>query len=188
MSNKGRIIIISAPSGTGKTTVVRQLLKQNPAMLHSISHTTRALRGSEQEGVDYIFISEPQFQKNKVAGIYAEWAFVHGNYYGTPKEPLEKAVQEGRDILLDIDIQGGLQLKQKYPENTITIFLLPPSEAELEKRLHARGTDSPEARARRLENAKKELQAQNQYSHQVINDDLDHACQTILSILATALH
>ena len=182
MSNKGRIIIISAPSGTGKTTVVRRLLQQKPGMIHSVSHTTRVRRGSEQEGVDYIFISEPQFQKNKTSEVYAEWAQVHGNFYGTPKEPLEKSVREGKDILLDIDIQGGLQLKKKYPKNTITIFLLPPSEAELEKRLLARGTEAPEVQARRLENAKKELEARDRYDHQVVNDNLDHACQKILSL------
>ena len=180
---KGRLIIISAPSGTGKTSVIRRLLAIHPHMLHSVSCTTRARRGSEVDGADYHFIDEQNFKKMIEKGEFAEWAEVHNKFYGTPKAPLEKALKEGKNVLLDLDVQGGMRLKNLFGDLAITIFLLPPSVAELERRLTERGTDSPKARQVRLENARHELALKDLYQHQIVNRDLDQAVKEIESCI-----
>lgn len=179
----GRLIIISAPSGTGKTSVIRRLLNTHPNMIHSVSCTTRPKRSGEVEGKDYHFIDRKPFQKKIKKGEFAEWAEVHQQFYGTPRHPLEKALKDGKDVLLDLDVQGGLKLKQLYGDLAVTLFLLPPSVEELERRLTERGTDSLEEQQIRLENARHELAHKDQYDFQVVNQDLEQACREIEKVL-----
>lgn len=185
MSSKGRLVILSAPSGTGKSSVIKNLLERNPNMIHSVSWTTRPRRGQEVDGKDYHFVAEKKFIKGIEENAFTEWAKVHNSYYGTPKEPLEKNLAKGRDVLLDIDVQGGMNLKKIFGAQAVAIFILPPSETELERRLHARQTDSAEARALRLKNAKLELAFKDRYDHQVVNHDLEETCRNIEKILCS---
>ena len=180
---KGRLIIISAPSGTGKTSVIHRLLKKHPRMIHSVSWTTRPKRAQEVHDKDYHFTDEATFKKGIEAKTFAEWAEVHNSFYGTPKGPIDQWLQEGRDVLLDIDVQGGTNLKKLYGETALSIFLLPPSVEELKRRLSGRKTDSPKERQVRLENAKKELTYKDKYDFQVVNDDLEKACREIEKIV-----
>lgn len=180
---KGRLIIISAPSGTGKTSVIQRLLKKYPNMIHSVSWTTRERRPQEIEGQDYHFTTKTTFQKGIGEGVFAEWAKVHQSFYGTPKGALEEWLKRERDVLLDIDVQGGMNLKKMYQDQAVSIFLLPPSVEELERRLMERKTDSLEERKLRLANAKKELVYKDQYDFQVVNDELEKACGEIEKIL-----
>lgn len=153
-------------------------------MIHSVSWTTRPKRKQEVDGRDYHFITETDFKRGIAEGVFAEWAQVHNGYYGTPKQPLERWLQEKKDVLLDLDVQGGLNLKKLYSDQAVSVFLLPPSEVELERRLMARKTDSLAERKLRLANAKKEVTFQDKYDYQVINEDLTQACQDIEEILA----
>jgi len=179
----GRLIIISAPSGTGKTSVIHRLLEKYPQMIHSVSWTTRPKRDVEIDGKDYHFIDHAEFQKGIKEGLFAEWAGVHNWFYGTPKGPLEKWLQEGKEVLLDLDVQGGTRLKKLFTEKAISIFLLPPSVEELERRLSQRKTDSKKEREIRLENAKKEMIYKDQYDYQVINEKLEQAVREVEKIL-----
>ncbi|OGQ48655.1 MAG: guanylate kinase [Deltaproteobacteria bacterium RIFCSPLOWO2_02_FULL_46_8] len=178
-----RLIIISAPSGTGKTSVIQRLLVTHPNMIHSVSCTTRPKRGAEVDGKDYHFIPQEIFQQWIKEGKFVEWAKVHHRYYGTLKAPLDQALQEGKDVVLDLDVEGGMALKKIYGERALTLFLLPPSVEELERRLSERGTDSPEERQIRLDNAHHELAHKDRYDHQIMNDNLKHACEAIEKLL-----
>ncbi|MBI4125381.1 MAG: guanylate kinase [Deltaproteobacteria bacterium] len=180
---RGRLIIISAPSGAGKTSVIHHLLERHPNMIHSVSWTTRPRRSQETDGKDYHFVGEGEFKKGVEKGRLAEWAEVHNACYGTPKEPLEQWLKEGKDVLLDLDVQGGMNLKKMYADRAVSIFLLPPSEEELERRLLERKTDSEQERRLRLTNATKEVAFKDHYDHQVINDQLHQACRAIERIL-----
>lgn len=180
---KGRLIIISAPSGTGKTSVIQRFLATHPGMIHSISCTTRPMRLRESADKDYHFVTEEIFKRMIEAREFAEHAFVHNYWYGTPRKPLEEALKQGKEILLDLDVQGGLSLKKMFGARAVSIFLLPPSVEELERRLNLRGTDSQEVQKIRLENAKKEITFKNSYDHQVINGELEEACREIERIL-----
>lgn len=182
-ATQGRLIIISAPSGTGKTSVIQRLLKRHPQMIHSVSWTTRAKRPQEADGKDYHFVAEAYFKKGIQENAFAEWAQVHSAYYGTPKAPLEKWLKEKREVLLDLDVNGAMNLKKLFGPQALTIFLLPPSEQELERRLSGRKTDSLEERQVRLKNAQKELTQKNLYDHQVVNENLDQACLEIEGVL-----
>jgi guanylate kinase len=155
-NRQGIIFILSAPSGAGKTTLYNELKRIHPEIRLSVSCTTRARRPGELNGRDYRFLSEPAFRALQERGEFAEWAKVHDYYYGTPKEPLDQSIRAGRDILLDIDVQGAHQIKQAYPQ-AVSIFLLPPSLMELKRRLAARGTDGKEIIRRRLANARGEI-------------------------------
>lgn len=179
---RGHLFIISAPSGTGKTTLVKAVLKQFTDMLYSISYTTRRPRPEEQDGVDYHFISEHDFKKGIKKGRWAEWAKVYGNYYGTSAEFIEKSLSSGCDILLDIDVQGTLQILEHYPDS-VTIFILPPSMNALRKRLEMRGSDSKAVIENRLESAKKEMDQKGIYRHTVINDKLSMAIEELGAIV-----
>lgn len=181
--HKGRLIIISAPSGTGKTSVIERFLKTHPNMIHSVSCTTRSRRAQEKEGKDYHFITTEKFRGMMDQGAFAEWATVHGHSYGTPKAPLEAALREGKEILLDVDVQGGMNLKKLYGKKALSIFLLPPSEEELARRLMLRGTDSAEVQKLRLENAKREMTFKDHYDYQIVNADLSKACAQIEALL-----
>src|SRR5262245_25064533 len=139
-ARQGILFIISAPSGAGKTTLASRLFQEAPDLRPSISYTTRAPRKGEVNGREYHFVSEEQFLQMRNAGTFAEWACVHGSSYGTPRAPLDEAIAQGRDLLLDIDVQGATQLKATYPES-VSLFVFPPSWHELERRLRGRGTD-----------------------------------------------
>jgi len=178
----GRLFIISAPSGAGKTTLCKAILKYFKDMLYSISYTTRDPRKCEIDGTDYHFISKEDFTKGIEKGKWAEWAEVHGNFYGTSGEFLQRALESGHDLLLDIDVQGTVNILRNYPES-ITIFIMPPSSEALKIRMEARGTDKPEVIARRLVNAEKEMAQKDRYHHVIVNDDLTRATEELISVI-----
>ncbi|MBW2239107.1 MAG: guanylate kinase [Deltaproteobacteria bacterium] len=180
--HRGHLFIISAPSGAGKTTLSRAIRKRFTDMVYSVSYTTRSPRKGEQDGVDYHFISKEAFKKDIETGRWSEWAEVHGNYYGTSAEFIEKGLSSGRDILLDIDVQGTIQILKRHPDS-VTVFVLPPSMDTLRQRLEMRGTESKTVLNRRLENAKKEMAHKNLYRHVIVNDQLLSAIEELISII-----
>ncbi len=181
LKSPGHLFIISAPSGAGKSTLCRAVRDHFADLLYSISYTTRPPRQGEQNGVDYHFIRRDQFEKGISRHQWAEWAEVHGNYYGTSAKFLDDGLSAGRDILLDIDVQGTGQILERYP-NGITIFILPPSLKILKQRLKERGTDSPKVIAVRMENARKEMAQKHMYRHIVTNDRLSDATAELITI------
>jgi len=181
--NKTHLIVVSAPSGAGKTTLCRKLLLEFPGLTLSISSTTRAPRGSEKHGTEYFFLTKDEFEKQIQQSGFAEWAQVHGNYYGTSKAVIERAFQAGQSVLLDIDVQGAEQLKKSFPEICHRIFISPPTLEELETRLRKRGTDSEESIQKRLKNARQEMVASQTFDHIVVNDSFDRAYSELKSIL-----
>ena len=183
MSSRGRLFVISAPSGAGKTTVVAGLRARFPELGFSVSCTTRPRREGERDGVHYRFIDRVDFERMVAAGEFAEWAEVHGRLYGTPRAPLERMLLEGRDVLLDIDVQGGMAIKRAFPD-AVAIFLIPPNMEELERRLTSRGTDSPEQVALRLENARHEMMFKDRYDRTVVNDAVGRAVEELARIVA----
>ncbi len=176
------VFIISAPSGSGKSTLVHRLLRQDPGLRFSISYTTRAPRGQEVPDEAYHFLTRDEFEAALRRDEFLEYAEVFGNYYGTHRGELEKAEAEGRDLLLDIDVQGARQLKSKVPD-AVTIFVLAPSRAELEKRLRARSEDSEEVIARRLEGAAAEIRNYGAYDYVVVNRDIERSVDALASIV-----
>jgi guanylate kinase len=182
MPLKGLLIVVSAPSGTGKTTLCRMLLKEFENMEFSVSYTTRPPRKGEVNGKDYFFVSREEFERMVEEGDFLEWANVYGNLYGTSKSQVLKALEEGKDILLDIDVQGALQVKKNLPE-AVLIFIMPPSFEELEKRLRSRGTDSEEVIEKRLNVAKEEIKKAPFYDYIVVNDVLDVAFNKLKAII-----
>ncbi len=178
----GRLFIISAPSGAGKTTLCRTVLERFSDMLYSISYTTRPPRNGEQHGVDYYFISQKEFKKGINGRTWAEWAEVHGSFYATLAEFLNSGLAAGKDILLDIDVQGTIQILERYPD-TVTIFVMPPSLETLRSRLELRGKDSQEVIERRLCNAEKEMAQKELYHHVIINDDLKTAKKQLIALI-----
>jgi guanylate kinase len=174
MNRKGHLFIVSAPSGAGKTTLCSAVLKAFPNLAYSISYTTRSPRKGERVGIEYYFISEDVFRKKIERNEWAEWAEVYGNFYGTSAEFLDKMLNGGKDVLLDIDVQGAQKLKSKYPDATL-IFIMPPSFEILRERLLKRGTESTESLARRLEDAKREMAEAISYDVMITNGDLDVA-------------
>lgn len=188
----GTALVLSAPSGAGKTTLVHRLLKDFPDFAFSISCTTRAPRAGEVDGRDYHFLSRERFDVMRREGAFAEWAQVHGNYYGTPLGPLREILASGRDVLLDVDVQGAAQLSLSL-HNATTVFILPPSMKELERRLRSRGTDSGDVIATRLANARREIAEARWFDSIIVNDDLDRACGELHALylaatLRTSLH
>ena len=176
------LFIISAPSGGGKTTLCREMRKHFADMLYSVSYTTRTPRKGEQDGSDYHFIDKNEFKARIDDGRWAEWALVYGNYYGTDADFLEAGLIAGRDILLDLDVQGTRQLLKRYTA-CVAIFIRPPSLEALQRRLKARGSDSAETIALRLHNAEKEIAQQNFYHHVIVNDQLTVAIPELISII-----
>lgn len=181
-AKRGHLFIVSAPSGAGKTTLCKEVLRRLNNLLYSVSYTTRKPRPEERNGVDYYFISKDDFIKNIDNGRWAEWAEVYGNFYGTSADFLDKGLRAGSDILLDIDIQGTIQILERYPES-VTIFVLPPSLDELKSRLQSRGTDSSREIERRLLSAKEEMIKKNMYRHIVRNEHLPHAVEELIVII-----
>ncbi|MGD8723467.1 MAG: guanylate kinase [Desulfobacterales bacterium] len=176
------LFIISAPSGAGKTTLCREVHRQFPQMLYSVSYTSRKPRSGERDGIDYHFIDTDEFKRRIDAGRWAEWALVHGNYYGTSADFLDEGLQAGKDILLDLDVQGTRQLLKRYTE-CVAIFIRPPSLEVLRQRLEKRGTDSAESIAVRLKNAEKEMAQQDLYRHVIVNDQLSAALKELISVV-----
>lgn len=181
-ARQGILFIISAPSGAGKTTLASRLFQEAPDLRPSISYTTRAPRKGEVNGRDYHFVNEEQFVHMRNAGAFAEWASVHEFCYGTPRAPVEDAIKQGRDLLLDIDVQGATQLKAMYPE-AVSLFVLPPSWHELERRLRGRGTDTEAIITRRLHQARSEAREFSAYDYWIINDNLERAVSLLHAIL-----
>ncbi|MBI5593635.1 MAG: guanylate kinase [Deltaproteobacteria bacterium] len=179
---KGRIFIVSAPSGAGKTTLCQAIRRHFPDMLYSVSHTTRPPRPGEIQGTDYHFIGKEEFIHLIDSGNWAEWAEVHGNYYGTSASFLDQGLEAGKDILLDIDVQGMLKILKKYP-SSITVFIRPPSLETLRDRLESRGTDKPDIIETRMINAKKEMAQAHRYRHVIVNDDLELATRELILLI-----
>lgn len=182
MRKKGKLFIISGPSGTGKSTLIEAVLKNRPTLQYSISYTTRPPRGNEKNGVEYFFIGRQAFKERMDAGDFAEWAEVHGHLYGTLTANVEKALANGQDILLDIDVVGAGKLLGKFPD-AVSIFVAPPTMDVLKMRLTERNTDSPDAVNRRLKNAEIEMAQADRYDYVVVNEDLAQAIARIESIL-----
>ncbi|GEO09404.1 guanylate kinase [Segetibacter aerophilus] len=173
----GKLIIITAPSGAGKTSITRYLLNKYPKLAFSISAATRPPRGKEKNGVDYYFLSLEEFQEKIKANEFIEWEMVYeGKYYGTLKSELERIWTEGKTPILDIDVKGAIHVQRQYPSNTLTIFVQPPSVEELKKRLEGRGTETPENIATRLNKASYEMSFNHSFDKVIVNDDLSHAC------------
>lgn len=182
---KGIALVLCAPSGAGKTTLTRRITARYERITFSISCTTRAPRAGEEDGRDYYFISRAEFERRRDEGYFAEWACVHGNYYGTPLDVTRAVLDEGKDLIFDIDVQGAAQLKKTLP-GAYFVFILPPSRAALEERLKTRGTESDESLAVRLSNAVKELKEAEWFDSWVINDDQEKAFQDLCSVYNAA--
>ncbi|GAA4534871.1 guanylate kinase [Chelativorans composti] len=180
---RGLMLVLSSPSGAGKSTIARNILDTVPGFELSVSVTTRQRRPSEIEGVHYHFISQKEFEIRRDNGELLEWAQVHGNFYGTPREPVEKALSAGKDMLFDIDWQGAEQLRQKMPEDIVSIFVLPPSMKELLSRLKRRAEDPEDVIAMRLANARAEIEQWRNYDYVIVNDDLNRAYESVRSII-----
>jgi guanylate kinase len=180
--SRGHRFIVSAPSGTGKTTLCRALRRRFPDIRYSVSYTTRSPREGEQDGIDYHFITKDEFEARLTRGLWAEWALVHDNYYGTDAGFLEKTVAAGEDVLLDIDVQGAIQILKRFPDS-VTVFIMPPSMAALQHRLTQRGTEAPEVIERRVKNAVWEIAQKDLYRHVLVNDQLDEAISAFIALI-----
>ena len=178
----GRLIVISAPSGAGKGTVIKRLLQLRPHLDYSVSVTTRRPRAGETEGVSYFFVTHEQFADMVDNNELFEYAQYIGEYYGTPKKRIDECTSNGRDILLEIEVQGARQVMKLVPD-ALTIFIIPPSMEELERRLRGRGTDSEEKLSARLERARLELDEKVYYSHIIVNDEINKAAEEIIRII-----
>jgi guanylate kinase len=182
VTSPARLVVVSGPSGVGKGTVIGELLRRRPGLWLSVSTTTRAARPGEQDGRNYFFVSEPEFQELVERGGFLEWARYDDNWYGTARRPVEERLAAGQSVLLEIDLAGARQIQRSHP-GAIRVFLAPPSEDELERRLLGRGTESPDVAARRLERAKHELAAQSEFDHVIVNSDVSRAVNELLQLL-----
>lgn len=183
IARRGLMLVISSPSGAGKSTIARTLLETDKQIGLSVSVTTRQRRPSEVEGIHYHFKTVREFERLRDSDSLLEWAEVHGNFYGTPREPVEQAMSEGRDMLFDIDWQGAQQLQQKMQADVVSIFVLPPTMTELQSRLHRRAEDSEEVIQTRLANSRAEIAHWREYDYVIINDDLNAAFDAVQSIV-----
>ena len=183
IARRGLMLVISSPSGAGKSTIARTLLEKDRQIGLSVSVTTRQRRPSEIEDVHYHFKSVREFERLRDSDALLEWAEVHGNFYGTPREAAEIAMAEGQDMLFDIDWQGALQLQEKMPADVVSVFILPPTMDELQSRLNRRAEDSAEVIATRLANARSEISHWREYDYVVVNDDLNRAFASVRAIV-----
>ena len=184
---KGMLLVVSGPSGTGKGTLCERLLRSDPTIMFGVSATTRKPREGEINGVHYHFIDEERFDQMLAEKAFLEHATVHGHRYGTPKDQVERAIEEGRNILLDIDPQGALSVMSAMPE-TVSIFILPPSYSALRERLHTRNTDDPDEILKRLSNAYGEVRLLKHYTYALVNDQLDQAFVMLSAIIMAEKH
>ncbi len=186
--NEGLLVVVSSPSGAGKTTLCHRLMGEFPNLAFSVSYTTRKIRAGETEGVDYHFVDEATFTAMIERGEFAEHAHVHGHRYGTTRIAVEQARRGGKDVLFDIDYQGGRQLKTRYEKYgyLVMVFILPPTIAELERRLRQRATDDPSVIDRRLAKAREEIEHYQYYDYLIVNDDLDRAYDELRAIYLAA--
>jgi guanylate kinase len=186
VSDRGVLVIVSSPSGAGKTTLTRRLLaEQGPRLEFSVSYTTRPIRTGEVDGRDYWFVTPQRFEQMVEHGEFAEHAFVFNNRYGTAQAPIDAALTAGRDVIFDVDWQGGAELSRRWPSDSLKIFILPPDLDTLEGRLRQRATDAPEVIDRRLRKAKEELRHYPEYQYLIVNDDLERAYQLLRAIYLT---
>lgn len=183
IARRGLMLVISSPSGAGKSTIARTLMERDRQIGMSVSVTTRQRRQSEIEGVHYHFVSQREFERMRDSDSLLEWAEVHGNFYGTPRDPVELAMSEGRDMLFDIDWQGAQQLQDKMKADVVSIFILPPTMAELQSRLHRRAEDTEEVIQTRLANSRAEISHWREYDYVIVNDDLGAAFDAVQSIV-----
>ncbi len=183
IERRGLLLIVSSPSGAGKTTLTRLLLEREEKVSLSISVTTRERRTSEVEGMHYKFLSRRQFELMRDGNELLEWAEVHGNFYGTPREPVERALSEGRDVLFDIDWQGTQQLYNSMRKDVVSVFVLPPTAADLKVRLERRAEDTPDIITRRLKNAAEEIPHWDEYDYLLVNRDLEDSLTRLRAIL-----
>lgn len=184
MSRKGLLIVVSAPSGAGKTTLCKEISRALPNLQHSISYTTRRPRPNETDGVHYFFVTQEKFNKMIKDKEFAEWAVVHGNLYGTSKKQLSEMMDRGIDVILDIDSQGAMQIKENWG-NGVFIYILPPSFDDLRRRLTERNSDATNEIKKRLENAKKEIPYYKRYNYVIINDKFEKALEDLKSIITS---
>ena len=185
VSDRGVLVIVSSPSGAGKTTLPRRLLTEHSQLDFSVSHTTRKPRPGEVDGRDYHFISTDEFDAMVRRGEFAENAWVHGNRYGTAMAPVENALAAGRDMIFDVDWQGGQALSARWPQDSLKIFILPPDLDTLASRLRTRATDAPEVIERRLQKAIEELERFTEYQHLIVNDELERAYGVLRAVYLT---
>ena len=181
---RGLMLVLSSPSGAGKTTLARRLRDAEPGIEMSISCTTRERRKGEVDGKHYHFVDRDTFARMRDHGEFLEWAVVFDNYYGTPREPVEQALAEGRDVLFDVDWQGARKLRESAKDDVVAVFILPPTAAELEERLKVRAEDTEETVHRRMQGASNEIQHWDEYDYVVINNDVERSIASLRAILA----
>lgn len=182
-ARRGLMLVLSSPSGAGKTTLARRLLEEEPGIEMSVSHTTRKKRSGEVAGRDYHFVDHDAFTKMREQDEFLEWAVVFDNYYGTTRKPVEQALAAGRDVLFDVDWQGADKLRGSAPDDVVTVFVLPPSASALEQRLNVRAEDEPDVVQRRMRGASNEIQHWDQYDYVIINHNIDQALASVRAIL-----
>ncbi len=185
---RGVLLVVSSPSGAGKTTLCSLLREEFPALCYSVSYTTRPPRPGERDGVEYHFVDRARFQEMIAGDEFAEYAMVHGNMYGTPARQVADALKGGCDLLFDIDYQGGSRLRQRFPDEAVLVFILPPNLEALERRLKGRGTDSEQVIERRVRVARKELRHYAQYDYLVMNDEVARAYGILRAIYLAQIH
>ena len=183
IARRGLMLVLSSPSGAGKTTIARALLEAETGIESSISHTTRKKRKGEKEGKDYHFVDQDEFARMRDGGAFLEWAEVFGNYYGTPSAPVERALKEGRDVLFDVDWQGAASLRAEAPSDVVSVFILPPSAADLEQRLNVRAEDPPDVVRTRMRGASNEIRHWQEYDYVIVNHDLERSVAAVRAIL-----
>lgn len=184
IARRGLMLVLSSPSGAGKTTIARRLLQEDAGIAMSISHTTRPKRGGETDGKDYHFVDKDTFVRMRDRGAFLEWAVVFDNYYGTTREPVEKSLHDGDDVMFDVDWQGAEALRKSASNDVVSVFVLPPSAAALEERLKTRAEDSGDIVARRMRGASNEIQHWEDYDYVLVNFDLDKSVAAVHAILA----